>query len=169
MKSVIRFAAVGAVGCAVAIGAGCESSTGRTELRRGVSAPAEPTAFGDVIVYDVEPGAPYRELGRVFATADARYEHRIEHAERLAIAELRRRAGEIGADAVVDVQREVVKMAPQPIETSVAGSFEDSRRDLLRPGSGDVAAARPTWRVRMSAAAVKMEGADASVPADSDS
>ncbi|MEQ8769080.1 MAG: heavy metal-binding domain-containing protein [Phycisphaerales bacterium] len=137
--------------------AGCESSTGRTELARGVTPPAEPTAFLDVAVYTDTTPAAYRELGRVYASAEARYEHRIENAERLALAELRKRAGEIGANAIIEVQQEISEQDGQPVR-SVSGSFEDSSRDLLRPGGGDLAATRPVYRVRMTAIAVRTDG-----------
>ena len=133
--------------------AGCESSTGRTERARGVTRPAEPTAFLDVAVHTETTPAEYRELGRVYASAEARYEHRIEAAERLALAELRKRAGEIGANAIIEAQKDVTEQDSAPAR-SVAGSFEDSSRDLLRPGGGDLAARRPVWRVRMTAIAV---------------
>ncbi len=146
----------GIVAGAVLASAGCESSTGRTELARGVTPPAEPTAFMDVAVYTDTTPADYRELGRVYATAEARYEHRVENAERLALAELRKRAGEIGANAIIEVQREITEQDAQPVR-SVSGSFEDSSRDLLRPGGGDLAATRPVWRVRMTAIAVRAD------------
>lgn len=138
----------------------CESSRGSTTLRPGVTAPAEPTAYDDVRVYDgVEPDETYEVLGTVTATSEARYEQRVGVAERKAMAELRTRAGEIGADAIVKVTREVTELPADVLETSVAGTFEDSRRDLLRPGGADTAASRPRWRVRMTAEAVRLKGA----------
>jgi len=144
---------------ALAVLPACESSRGSTTLRPGVHAPAEPTAYDDVRVYDgVEPDGAYEVLGTVTATSEARYEQRVGVAERKAIAELRTRAGEIGADAIVHVTREVAELPADVLETTVAGSFEDSRRDLLRPGGGDTAASRPRWQVRMTADAVRMTG-----------
>lgn len=149
----------GALALSLAAVPACESSRGSTVLRPGVSPAPTPTAYEDVRVYDgVEPGGPYEVLATVSATSEARYEQRVEAAERKALAELRTRAGEIGADAIVGVTREVTELPPDALETTIAGSFEDSRRDLLRPGGADTAASRPRWRVRLTAQAVRMGG-----------
>ena len=134
--------------------AGCESATGRAAPRAGLAAPDRPTAAADVVVHEGDPGGEYEVLGPVGAFSDTRYEHRIARAEGLALAELRRVAGEIGADAVIDVRREVVQVATEPLDGGVASSFEDSQRNLLRPG-GDVTPSRPVWRVRVTGTAVR--------------
>lgn len=141
--------------CAALALPSCERATGRFVAREEVrSIQRAPVIADEVAVYEQEPDAPYEVLGPVAAWADARYEGRIDNAERLVIAELRERAGEAGADAVIIRGREVVELEPDPYVPDIAGSFEDSSRNRLRPTGAR--ATRPVWRVRMIGDAVRV-------------
>ncbi len=145
---------VGVLGWAGLIGlmaAGCESGSGSVRPAPGVERVehADASAVG---LLNADPDRPFVVVGRVRASADARFAGRIPEARAAAERALRAEGAAVGADAVVIDEALVLDLDGGAVRTGAGDLNED--RNLQRPG-GAAFATRPVHRVVLVGRAVR--------------
>ena len=133
---------------------GCESGSGSVRPAPGVALVEDADAAA-VGLLEKDPDRPFVVVGRVWASADARFEGRIPEARAAAERALRAQGATVGADAVVIDEAFVMDLDGGAIDTGV-GDLKDGR-NLQRPG-GAAVATRPVHRVVLVGRAVKWDG-----------
>jgi hypothetical protein len=131
--------------------ASCESGVGAVRPAPGVEVVdgADPAT---VDLMTEPPARPFRLVGRVRASADARFEGRIDEARAAAERELREQGARVGADAVILDEAFVLDLDGAAIEDPVP-VLEDER-NRQRPG-GAAYATRPVHRVVLVGRAIR--------------
>ncbi|MCC5823960.1 MAG: hypothetical protein LAT64_11075 [Phycisphaerales bacterium] len=129
----------------------CETGHGSVRPAPGVEM-VEGVPADAVGVLSGEPERAYTVVGRVRATADARFEGRIDEARRAAERALHRQGASVGADAVLIDEAFVMDLDGGGIEPPLGGLEDDRNRQ--RPG-GAAYATRPVHRVVLVGRAVK--------------
>lgn len=132
--------------------AGCESGSGSVRPAPGVEIVenADASAVG---LLHADPDRPFVVVGRVRASADARFEGRIPEARAAAERALRAEGAAVGADAVVIDESFIMDLDGGAVPT---GGDLNEDRNLQRPG-GAAFATRPVHRVVLVGRAVRWD------------
>jgi hypothetical protein len=134
---------------------GCDNARGSLDPVPGIE-PLDAIHACDaalIALFEREPGRSFVVVGRVRASADARFEGMIDGARDAAGRVLKAQAARLGADAVVVDEAVVVAMEGGAIEQDLLGDFR-SGTSRQRP-AGPAYATRPVHRVVLVGRAIR--------------
>lgn len=137
------------------VSAGCDNTRSSLDPIPGLEPldAIDPSDAALIALLQRDPDRAFVVVGRVRASADARFEGMVDQARDAAGRALRAQAARVGADAVVVDEAVVVEMEGGAVEQDLLGDLR-SGPNRQRPG-GPAYATRPVHRVVLTGRAIR--------------